>query len=132
MDDVVIVPLSEKLTDSAVEIMRKTLNYKESKARESVKRMLSKKRIAFAALVNDPQNGQLTLAGIIGAIPQYGTTGWELHPLAVLPAYQKRGIGSFLLETLECEVVVRGGVMMYLGSDDEIGTTSLFGVDLLA
>lgn len=130
LDDVAIVPLSEKMIDVAVEIMCKVLNYKESKARESVKRMLSKKRIALAALVSDAQNGQLALAGIIGAIPQYGVTGWELHPLAVLPAYQKRGIGSFLLETVECEVIARGGVMMYLGSDDETGTTSLFGVDL--
>jgi aminoglycoside 6'-N-acetyltransferase I len=31
---------------------------------------------------------------------------------------------------LEHEVAARGGVTVYLGSDDEFGTTSLFGADL--
>jgi len=68
--------------------------------------------------------------GIIGATPQYGITGWELHPLAVLKKYRGRGFGSSLMTALEREVAKRGGVMIYLGSDDEHNTTSLFGVDL--
>ena len=57
-------------------------------------------------------------------------TGWELHPLAVLKEYQNRGIGSALIEALEDEVAKRGGIMLYLGSDDESESTSLFGTDL--
>ena len=34
------------------------------------------------------------------------------------------------MKALEDEVAQRGGVMLYLGSDDEFGTTSLYGVDL--
>ena len=34
------------------------------------------------------------------------------------------------MTALEREVAKRGGVMIYLGSDDEHNTTSLFGVDL--
>jgi len=34
------------------------------------------------------------------------------------------------MTALEHEVAKRGGVMIYLGSDDEHNTTSLFGVDL--
>ena len=57
-------------------------------------------------------------------------TGWELHPLAVLKEYQRKGIGRALVNALENEVISRGGIMMYLGSDDESGTTSLYGTDL--
>ena len=86
---------------------------------------ISSKRVTLAAITAD-----MRVAGIIGAIPQYGVTGWELHPLAVLKEYQRQGIGAALVEALESEVYARGGVMIYLGSDDESGTTSLYGVDL--
>ena len=92
--------------------------------------MLSSKRIALAAIARNPHKESLSVVGLIGAIPQYGVTGWEMHPLAVMKAYQRRGIGRLLVETLEREVSMRGGVMIYLGSDDETGTTSLYGVDL--
>jgi aminoglycoside 6'-N-acetyltransferase I len=68
--------------------------------------------------------------GIIGAIPQYGVTGWELHPLAVDPSFRKQNIGRQLVEALEEKVRLLGGVMIYLGTDDEFDQTSLSGVDL--
>jgi len=68
--------------------------------------------------------------GLIGAMPQYSKTGWEMHPLGVHKEYRGRGYGAALVAALEQEVVKRGGVMVYLGSDDENGTTSLYGVDL--
>ena len=128
--DVIVVQLTDKMTDDVVTILQETLNYKEHDAKEEVRRISSKKRIALVAIAKNPKDGTLRVAGIIGAVPQYGVTGWELHPLAVLPAYQKQGIGTLLMETLEKEVRACGGVMMYLGSDDETGTTSLFGEDL--
>lgn len=70
------------------------------------------------------------LVGFAGAIPQYENTGWELHPLAVREEYQRKGIGSRLLEALETEVVKKGGITIYLGSDDERGRTTLSNTDL--
>jgi aminoglycoside 6'-N-acetyltransferase I len=40
------------------------------------------------------------------------------------------GVGSRLVDKLEKEVLSRGGVVMYLGTDDEFGKTTLSGVDL--
>jgi len=70
------------------------------------------------------------VAGFIGAMPQYGTTGWELHPLVVARTCQRQGIGRQLVLALEAEVAQRGGITIYLGSDDEFGKTSLSGCDL--
>jgi aminoglycoside 6'-N-acetyltransferase I len=67
-----------------------------------------------------------------GARPAYGIITWELHPMAVHAAYQKKGIGTALLLALEEEVKRRGGRSMYLGTDDEAGRTSLSGMDLYA
>ena len=86
--------------------------------------MLNNERIAFAAMAED------RIVGIIGAIPRYGVASWEMHPLAVIEEYRGKGIGRALVEILENEVARRGGIMIYLGSDDEFGTTSLFGENL--
>jgi len=122
--DMIIIPLPAKTAEDAAEVMRDALNYSKSDAEAEIRRMLKKPRIVFAAIADN------RVIGIIGAIPQYGVTGWELHPLAVLKEYQRRGVGSALIEVLEHEVAGRGGVTLYLGSDDETGTTSLYGADL--
>lgn len=70
------------------------------------------------------------LLGFAGAIPQYGVTGWELHPLMVCPRRRHQGLGRRLVTRLEAELAARGGVTLYLGTDDEFGQTSLSGVDL--
>ncbi|MDW7658971.1 MAG: GNAT family N-acetyltransferase [Bacillota bacterium] len=70
------------------------------------------------------------VVGFIGAMPQYDTTGWELHPLVVARACQRQGIGRQLVQALEAEVARLGGITIYLGSDDEFGKTSLSGCDL--
>jgi len=93
-------------------------------ADEEVTHLLKDDRIALAAFVDGK------LAGFIGAIPNYGTTGWELHPLAVFPEYQRQGVGKALVLALEQEVKTRGGITLYLGTDDEFCRTSLADVDL--
>ena len=66
--------------------------------------------------------------------PIYGGRVFELHPLAVRCDRQNRGIGRCLVSALEDEARRRGGLTIYLGSDDESedGETSLAKVDLFA
>ena len=42
--------------------------------------------------------------GLVGAIPQYGITAWELHPLRFLKKWQGQGIGTKLVQRLENEL----------------------------
>src|SRR5207302_1666798 len=71
-----------------------------------------------------------TVLGWIGGISQYDGNVWELHPLAVSPPHQQKGIGRALVADLEDQVRARGGITITLGSDDETGMTTLSGVDL--
>lgn len=68
--------------------------------------------------------------GWIGGIEMYDGHVWEVHPLAVHPAQQGRGIGRALVEDLERQVAARGGLTLWVGSDDEAGMTSLAGQHL--
>ena len=93
-------------------------------ALEEVEMCLSEDRIAVMAVENNQ------LVGFAGAIPQYGVTGWELHPLVVRKSHQFKGIGTLLIKALEQEVAKRGGVTIYLGTDDEFNKTSLSNCNL--
>lgn len=90
-----------------------------------VHEMLEAERICRAAIDNEGN-----LIGLIGGIPQYDGLVWELHPLAVQPELQGRGIGKTLVEDFEQQLSSRGGLTITLGSDDEDNMTSLAGVDL--
>ena len=92
---------------------------------QEVHEMLEVERICRAAIDEDNN-----LLGVIGGIPQYDGHVWELHPLAVQPAMQGRGIGKLLVEDLEQQVHLRGGLTVTLGSDDEDNMTSLSNVNL--
>jgi aminoglycoside 6'-N-acetyltransferase I len=87
--------------------------------------MLETDRICRAA-VDEEGN----LLGIIGGIPGYDGNVWELHPLAVQPSLQGQGIGRALVEDLEAQVRLKGGLTITLGTDDEDGMTSLSNTDL--
>jgi aminoglycoside 6'-N-acetyltransferase I len=80
-------------------------------------------RIAFAALIDR------RVAGWIGAL-RHTPQSWELHPLAVDPAYQGRGIGLALVEALEAAARSQGIISIWLGSDDDFGGTTIYGADL--
>jgi aminoglycoside 6'-N-acetyltransferase I len=94
-------------------------------ALEDVRESFGDGRISRVALDDDG-----TPLGWIGGISEYGGNAWELHPLAVHPGAQGRGIGSALVADLEQQVRVRGGMTIWLGTDDETGRTSLSGIDL--
>jgi aminoglycoside 6'-N-acetyltransferase I len=68
--------------------------------------------------------------GWIGGIHQYAGFTWELHPLVVRPDHQGKGIGSALVADLEAQVRQRGGISIYLGTDDEDNMTTLAGINL--
>ena len=71
-----------------------------------------------------------SVVGWIGGRPQYDGNVWQLHPLVVDPAWQGQGIGRTLVADFETHVLARGGITIWLGSDDETNSTSLGGVDL--
>ncbi len=93
-------------------------------ALDEVHECLSEERICRIAVEGE------TVLGWIGGIPQYDGHVWELHPLVVHAVYRGRGIGRALVEDLEAQVAARGGLTIYLGTDDEDDMTSLGGVDL--
>ncbi|GAB4449475.1 MAG: aminoglycoside N-acetyltransferase AAC(6')-Ii [Anaerolineales bacterium] len=92
---------------------------------EEIHEMLAPQRLLRAA-VDEYGN----LLGIIGGIPEYDGKVWELHPLAVQPSMQRRGIGRALVSDFEEQVRQRGGLTIMLGTDDEDGMTTLSNVDL--
>jgi aminoglycoside 6'-N-acetyltransferase I len=79
-------------------------------------------RAALAALDDE------TVVGWIGRIRTY-SHAFELHPIAVDPDRQRRGVGRALLAALEGLVKSEGALTLYLGADDDFGGTSLFGAD---
>ncbi|WP_040949855.1 GNAT family N-acetyltransferase [Gorillibacterium massiliense] len=93
-------------------------------AMEEVDIILADGRIAVMALSGG------NVVGLVGAMPRYGVTAWELHPLAVRASARMRGIGTKLLQALEAECSKRGGITLFLGSDDEFSQTTLSDTDL--
>lgn len=70
------------------------------------------------------------IVGWAGLRPMYGEVTCELHPIVVLPEKQGKNIGSRLIREIERIAKERGVLNIVLGSDDELGLTSLAGKDL--
>jgi aminoglycoside 6'-N-acetyltransferase I len=70
------------------------------------------------------------VVGWIGGIAAYHGHVWELHPLVVRRDLQGQGIGRALVADLEAQVRSRGGLTIWLGTDDEDDQTTLAGVHL--
>lgn len=68
--------------------------------------------------------------GWVGGIEDYEGQVYELHPLAVKPSAQRRGVGRALVRDLEAQARERGAITVMLGADDEFGATTLFGRDV--
>lgn len=94
-------------------------------ARQEVQEALQPDRISRIAV-----DDQGLVLGWIGGISGYGGHAWELHPLVVHPDFQGQGIGQVLVADFEQQVSERGGLTVYLGSDDQDDMTTLAGTDL--
>ena len=92
---------------------------------EEVNEWFEEDRICRAA--NDDEGN---LLGVIGGISHYEGHVWELHPIAVQPSMQGRGIGKVLVADFEEKVRLHGGLTITLGTDDEDHMTSLSDIDL--
>ncbi len=93
-------------------------------ALEEVEESFEEGKISRIAVDNDG-----TVLGWIGAQPTYAEV-WELHPLVVRVNQQGKGVGRALVADLEEIVRAKGAMTLMLGSDDQDGMTTLFGVDL--
>lgn len=96
-----------------------------SAALQEVRESFAADRISRVAL---SEAGEVL--GWIAGIRQYDGYVWELHPLVVNAAVQGRGVGRALVVDLESQARERGGLTLWLGTDDEDNQTSLSGVDL--
>jgi aminoglycoside 6'-N-acetyltransferase I len=68
--------------------------------------------------------------GWIGGIKQYDGNVWELHPLVVKTEFHRQGIGRSLVADLATEAKKRGGIVLWVGTDDEDNQTTLSGINL--
>lgn len=120
----------EAIRDQAARLLHDRFNHANgwpsvAAAREEIAQIL---RAGFAcALLEDA-----TLLGWVGGLPEYGGRVWELHPLVVREASERRGLGSALVAGFEAEAAARGALTLTLGTDDDTGLTSLTDVDLYA
>lgn len=94
-------------------------------ALDEVHSLFDDDRISLVAVDSGNQ-----VLGWIGGIQQYDGHAWELHPLVVHGNTRRQGIGRALVTALEERVRQRGGITLYLGTDDEDFMTSIAGVDL--
>lgn len=94
-------------------------------ARLEVRQSFAEDRISRVA-VDETGN----VLGWIGGIKQYDGNVWELHPLVVGGDTRGKGVGRALVQDLEEQVRQRGGLTIWLGTDDEDDQTSLSGANL--
>ena len=92
---------------------------------QEVQESLEKDRISRIAVDDAGQ-----VLGWIGGIKHYEGNVWELHPLVVSSDYRGKGIGKTLVADLEEQVKKRGGLTLWVGTDDEDNMTTLSGVNL--
>ena len=92
---------------------------------KEVRDSLVERKISRVAL--DTENNIL---GWAAGAPLYDNFTWELEVLVVDREHKLKGIGTGLLGDFESEVIIRGGLNVFLGTDDENFRTSVGGDDL--
>jgi aminoglycoside 6'-N-acetyltransferase I len=94
-------------------------------AREEALDSLIEGKISRVAIDDDER-----VVGWVGAMPMYDGNVWEIHPLVVAASARRRGVGRSLVQDLEAIVHRKGGLTLWVGSDDEHHETTLGDVDL--
>jgi aminoglycoside 6'-N-acetyltransferase I len=94
---------------------------------EIKERWNSKDDAVFIAAVNNND-----VIGWCGILPQYDGHVFELHPLVVRRDWQRKGIGTLLVNEITNIARNKGGLTIWVGADDERpgGETSFANVDL--
>ena len=118
-NEIWISQISEMLNDAFDEHQRNTW-------KDEIYKSFDSERIS-RVVINEETN---IVLGWIGGINQYNGKVWELHPLVVKKEYRKKNIGTALVKDFEGQVKKRGGLTVWLGTDDEKNKTSLSGVNL--
>jgi aminoglycoside 6'-N-acetyltransferase I len=94
-------------------------------AREEVTESLEAGRHS-RALVDTAQEP----VGWVGVIPHSGGRVWEIHPIAVRTADQTKGYGRLLVKHVERLAQSHGVLILFAGTSDETGATSLSRINL--
>ena len=94
-------------------------------ALQEVQESLAADRISRIAVGDSNQ-----VLGWIGGIKRYDGNVWELHPLVVRTEFRRQGIGRSLVADLAAEAKNRGGIVLWVGTDDEDNQTTLSGINL--
>jgi len=94
-------------------------------ALQEVQESLAADRISRIAVGDSNQ-----VLGWIGGIKHYDGNVWELHPLVVGTEFRRQGIGRSLVADLAAEAKNRGGIVLWVGTDDEDNQTTLSGINL--
>jgi aminoglycoside 6'-N-acetyltransferase I len=73
-------------------------------------------------------DGEKPIAWIAATPQEHGV--WELHPLLVAPAHQRKGHGRTLVAEIERLALAQGARTMILSTADAVRATTLGGIDL--
>ena len=116
---------SENIKEQAAQVLLETFfeadmwpNINLNEALKTVDECISDENISVGIKIED------RLIGWIGLRPMYEKT-WELHPLAIMPEFQRKGYGKILINELEKIAQEKGIIGIVAGSDDETNKTSL-------
>ncbi|AYB44453.1 GNAT family N-acetyltransferase [Paenibacillus lautus] len=90
-----------------------------------VEETLNEDRVSRVAV-----NAEGIVIGWIAGSSSYDGNVWDIHPLIVHKDYRNKGIGKALVLDFENCVREKGGITIFLGSDDENNSTTIFGQDL--
>ena len=89
--------------------------------------LLSDEEASLIAALDDGK-----VIGWCGIFPHYGGNVFELHPLVVRHDWQRKGVGTALMDAVTNIAREKGGLTMWIGADDEKpgGETSFANADL--